>query len=50
MVETEVSTSASQQLSLPKADICGRYYPTDRKNLNLESNFGSMVPEQIGYL
>ncbi|KAI9934573.1 hypothetical protein ASPWEDRAFT_645147 [Aspergillus wentii DTO 134E9] len=28
----------------------GKYHPTDPRNLNLESNFGPMIPEQIGYL
>ncbi|RAK99624.1 phytanoyl-CoA dioxygenase family protein [Aspergillus ibericus CBS 121593] len=31
-------------------DQYGNYYPTDPKNLNLESNFGPMLPEKVGYL
>lgn len=31
-------------------DIYGKYYPADPKALNLESNFGSMDPENVGYL
>ena len=36
---------------MPAADdIYGRYYPADPSTLNLESNFGPMEPESVGYL
>lgn len=53
MVQSEVLASVSttkQQKASPKDDIYGKYYPTDPKNLSLESNFGPMDPERIGYL
>jgi phytanoyl-CoA hydroxylase len=35
----------------PAADnIYGNYHPADPKTLNLESNFGPMDPENVGYL
>lgn len=34
----------------PSEDMYGRYYPVDPKDLELESNFGPMRPEQMGYL
>lgn len=42
-----------QQVEHMKAasnDIYGKYYPSDPKSLNLESNFGPMDPERVGYL
>ncbi|KAE8149874.1 hypothetical protein BDV25DRAFT_172547, partial [Aspergillus avenaceus] len=39
-----------RQASLPQDDIYGKYYPADPKTLKLESNFGGMILEQIGYL
>lgn len=34
---------------IPK-DNYGNYYPADPATLNLESNYGPMSPESIGYL
>lgn len=31
-------------------DIYGKYHPTDPKALKLESNFGPMDPDSVGYL
>ena len=51
MVESEVPTSVSgRDQCLPSDDIYGKYYPTNPSKLSLESNFGPMDPENIGYL
>lgn len=53
LCESEVFTSArlvASDCKLPPDDKYGEYYPTDPKNLKLESNFGPMLPEKIGYL
>ncbi|KAF9639598.1 phytanoyl-CoA hydroxylase [Lasiodiplodia theobromae] len=42
-------TKASLNSETPK-DQYGNYYPADPATLNLESNFGPMDPDSIGYL
>ncbi|GKZ52125.1 hypothetical protein AbraIFM66951_001247, partial [Aspergillus brasiliensis] len=53
LCEFEVFTSSrlvARDCKLPPDDRYGEYYPTDPKNLSLESNFGPMLPEKVGYL
>ncbi|PYI24002.1 hypothetical protein BO99DRAFT_374789 [Aspergillus violaceofuscus CBS 115571] len=45
-----VPPTAEEQNQIPPNDVYGKYYPTNPQNLNLKSNFGPMIPEQIGYL
>ncbi|RAH75681.1 phytanoyl-CoA dioxygenase family protein [Aspergillus aculeatinus CBS 121060] len=42
--------TAEEQNQVLLNDDYGKYYPTDPRNLNLQSNFGPMIPEQIAYL
>lgn len=51
---TETSTTSSiHKLKTSNAasqDAYGHYYPADPITLNLESNYGPMEPDAIGYL
>lgn len=42
--------SHDEHMKAVSSDIYGRYYPADPKALKLESNFGPMNPENVGYL
>lgn len=44
------SISSKCDQSAPVKDLYGSYHPAEPKDLRLESNFGPMVPEQMGYL
>ncbi|OOF93860.1 hypothetical protein ASPCADRAFT_172713 [Aspergillus carbonarius ITEM 5010] len=53
LCESELFTSArlvADNCVPPQDDQYGKYYPTDPRNLSLESNFGPMLPQMIGYL
>jgi phytanoyl-CoA hydroxylase len=39
-----------KQGDVKTADSYGRYHPANLKQLKLESNFGPMTPESMGYL
>lgn len=45
--ETDVSTVIKGKT---ETDKYGSYYPVDPAKLKLESNFGPMHPDQMGYL
>lgn len=45
-----VELQYDERMKAASNDIYGKYYPADPKSLNLESNFGSMDPENVGYL
>lgn len=46
----EESSDIKASQSLAHGDEYGSYCPADPKELNLESNFGPMPPELMGYL
>lgn len=57
LLESPVTQPASrptvehiERIKAAADDNYGKYYPADPKSLTLESNFGPMDPETVGYL
>lgn len=48
--QPNVESQHVESIKAAANDIYGQYYPADPKSLNLESNFGPMDRENVGYL